>query len=280
MRRASGAARGPPAWGGGKLNATTVLLEPLAAESARRCSISSATGSTADARARVIAASEGNPLFLEEMAALARERGHVAVPPTIQALLAARLERLASSKNARCSSAARSRARSFTAARSARSWSDELRRARLDRRLAGLVRKELIRPHHATLPDDVAFRFRHLLIRDAAYDGLPKATRAHCTSGSRSWLEEAAATSPSSTRSPAGTSNKRSATSGNSASRRARARVGAPPTICMRQAGAPASAATCRPQRASWSVHSRWRQRMKRATQRSRSTSPTADRGR
>ena len=40
------------------------------------------------------------------------------------------------------------------------------------------MRKELIRPHPATLRDDVAFRFRHLLIRDAAYDGLPKAARA------------------------------------------------------------------------------------------------------
>ena len=38
----------------------------------------------------MIAASEGNPLFLEEMAALTRERGTVAVPPTIQALLAER----------------------------------------------------------------------------------------------------------------------------------------------------------------------------------------------
>ena len=42
----------------------------------------------------MIAASAGNPLFLEEMATLARERGTVEVPPTIQALLAARLERL------------------------------------------------------------------------------------------------------------------------------------------------------------------------------------------
>ena len=40
------------------------------------------------------------------------------------------------------------------------------------------MRKELIRPHPATLGSDDAFRFRHLLIRDAAYDGLPKATRA------------------------------------------------------------------------------------------------------
>ena len=47
-------------------------------------------------RARIVAAAEGNPLFLEEMVALVREVGEreVAVPPTIQALLAARLDQL------------------------------------------------------------------------------------------------------------------------------------------------------------------------------------------
>ncbi len=54
--------------------------------------------STREARAQVIAASDGNPLFLEEMVALAQERGIVVVPPTIQALLAARLERLAAAE--------------------------------------------------------------------------------------------------------------------------------------------------------------------------------------
>ena len=43
----------------------------------------------------MITTSEGNPLFLEEMATLAREGVTAEVPPTIQALLAARLERLA-----------------------------------------------------------------------------------------------------------------------------------------------------------------------------------------
>ena len=84
-----------PAWGGGKLNATTVLLEPLGATDSEALLDQLGDGLDPEARARVIAASEGNPLFLEEMVALARERGTVAVPPTIQALLAARLERLA-----------------------------------------------------------------------------------------------------------------------------------------------------------------------------------------
>ena len=62
--------------------------------------------------------------------------------------------------------------------------------AEVDRRLAGLVRKELIRPHATAFQDDEAFRFRHLLIRDAAYDGLAKATRAELHERFASWLEE------------------------------------------------------------------------------------------
>ena len=156
--------------------------------SAKRCWITSAMDSAADARARVVAASEGNPLFLEEMAALTRERGTIAVPPTIQALLAARLECLALEEREVLERGAiegevfhRTTVRALAGDRPA---------AELDRRLAGLVRKELIRPHAPAFQDDEAFRFRHLLIRDAAYDGLPKATRAELHERFASWLEE------------------------------------------------------------------------------------------
>ena len=54
----------------------------------------------------------------------------------------------------------------------------------------GLVRKELIRPDSSQIPGDDAFRFRHLLIRDAAYDALPKATRAELHQRFAAWLAE------------------------------------------------------------------------------------------
>ena len=53
----------------------------------------------------------------------------------------------------------------------------------------GLVRKELIRPSATTFVGDHAFRFRHLLIRDAAYDALPKETRADLHERFATWLE-------------------------------------------------------------------------------------------
>ena len=71
--------------GGGKLNATTVLLEPLAAADCDAPLAQLGDGLDPGTRTRVITASEGNPLFLGEMAAFARETGTVAAPPTIRA---------------------------------------------------------------------------------------------------------------------------------------------------------------------------------------------------
>ena len=176
-----------PGWGGGKLNATAVLLEPLGAEESQVLLGQLADGLDAQARARVIAASEGNPLFMEEMVALARERGTVVVPPTIQALLAARLERLSSDER---DVLERGAVEGEVFHRLAvRALSGEPGSSEVELRLAGLVRKELIRPHPATLGADEAYRFRHLLIRDAAYEGLPKATRAELHERFARWLE-------------------------------------------------------------------------------------------
>lgn len=179
-----------PSWGGGKLNATTVLLEPLGANEAEALVDQLGNGLGEAARARVVAASEGNPLFLEEMVALARERGTVTVPPTIQALLAARLERLAAEERELLERGAVEGQVFHRLA--VRALANERLATQVEPRLAGLVRKELIRPHPATFAGD-AFRFRHLLIRDAAYDGLPKAVRAELHQRFAHWLEDSGA---------------------------------------------------------------------------------------
>ena len=89
-----------PGWGGGKLNATSVLLESLSDEESTQLldNLAGLAGVGGPTRRRIVEAAEGNPLFVEEMFALATEDGHSAgelvVPPTIQALLAARLDRL------------------------------------------------------------------------------------------------------------------------------------------------------------------------------------------
>ena len=175
------------AWGSGRRNTASVRLEPLDQAASARLFDQLGEGLDQAMRTRVIAASEGNPLFLEEMAALAREQGAVAVPGTIQALLAARLERLSPPERDLVERGAIEgevfhRLAVCALTRGAQPAEVELR-------LGGLVRKDMIRPHPPTFPDDEAFRFRHALIRDAAYDALPKAARAELHERFASWLE-------------------------------------------------------------------------------------------
>jgi class 3 adenylate cyclase/tetratricopeptide (TPR) repeat protein len=176
-----------PSWGGGKLNATTVLLEPLDAAETEQL-IAELGGVGAGLRDRILQVAEGNPLFLEEMLALVRDSGgaEVEVPPTIQALLAARLDQLDPAERSvleRGSVEGRTFHRGAVAALAEGDGS-------VDQRLIALVRKELVRPDRAQLRGDDAYRFRHLLIRDAAYDALPKATRADLHERFARWIEE------------------------------------------------------------------------------------------
>ena len=138
-------------------------------------------------RERVARAAGGNPLFIEEMLAMAGEADEeMVVPATLQALLAARLDQLDPAERAvleRASIEGEIFHRGAVQALSA----DE---TPVTPRLAALVRKELIRPDKAQLAGEDGFSFRHLLLRDAAYEALPKAVRADLHEGLAKWLEQ------------------------------------------------------------------------------------------
>jgi class 3 adenylate cyclase/tetratricopeptide (TPR) repeat protein len=178
-------------WGGGKLNATTVLLEPLPETDARDL----LRNLTAPARlrdstmARILALAEGNPLFVEEVIAMLIDDGvlslgaadrpsadepiAIAVPPTIHALIAARLDRLDASERT-VIEAASIEGKEFSRQRLEALVGDGERDS-VDVDLHALIRKDLIR--HVGSSEDT-FRFRHQLIRDGAYEGMPKELRA------------------------------------------------------------------------------------------------------
>ena len=141
---------------------------------------------TDELRAKITHASGGNPLFVTEMVVMAAEsEGEVAVPPTLQALLAARLDQLEGSERSVLERGAVEGEIFHRGAVQALSDGRPV-----TPRLAALVRKGLIRPDTPQLPGDDAFRFRHLLFRDAAYDALPKATRAELHERLAAWLDQ------------------------------------------------------------------------------------------
>jgi class 3 adenylate cyclase/tetratricopeptide (TPR) repeat protein len=137
-------------------------------------------------RRKITRAAGGNPLFVTEMLAMASSGADdVVVPPTLQALMAARLDQLSSSERAVLELGAVEGEIFHRAA--VQALSEE---SRVTPYLAALVRKELISPERSAFPGDDAFRFRHLLIRDATYEALPKATRAELHERYADWLRE------------------------------------------------------------------------------------------
>ena len=143
-------------------------------------------------RTRVAETAEGNPLFLEQMLAMLAERGEAVeegvVPPTIQALLAARLDRLAPSERSvieRASVAGKEFSKQALVALADPGGEDDVSPTR---DLEGLIRRELVRPVFSESGE--AFRFRHNLIREAAYGAIPKKARAVLHERFATWLEE------------------------------------------------------------------------------------------
>ncbi|HEY7562691.1 MAG TPA: AAA family ATPase, partial [Gaiellaceae bacterium] len=192
-----------PTWGGGKLNATSILLEPLTeAESSRLIDNLLGRAALAEARERIQAAAEGNPLFVEEMLRMLVDDGllraddgtwvstadlaDVEVPTTIRILLAARLDRLDDDER-RVIERGSVEGKVFHRG-AVEALSPDLGRERVDSCLLALMRKELVRPDRSTVAGEDAFRFRHILIRDAAYEAVPKSARAELHERFADWV--------------------------------------------------------------------------------------------
>ena len=142
---------------------------------------------SAELREQIARAAGGNPLFVTEMVAMASSAdGEVAVPPNLRALLTARLDQVDAAER-RVLERGAVEGEIFHRGAVQALAPDE---PQVTARLAGLVRRELVRPDRAHIPGEDGFRFRHLLIRDAAYESLSKSLRAELHSRFADWLEK------------------------------------------------------------------------------------------
>ena len=143
-----------------------------------------------DVREQLTARAEGNPLFLQQMIAFLRETGgdavDVSVPPTIHALLAARLDRLTVAGAARDRRRLGDRARVLGRGRRGA----RRRRRRSPAVLETLTRKQLVAPEPSTFEGETGFAFSHILVRDAAYESITKEDRAELHERLADWLEQ------------------------------------------------------------------------------------------
>ena len=180
-----------PSWSRGRLNSTTVLLEPLS-EADCEALVCELLGADLPepAAGRIVAAAEGNPLFVEELIGMLLDDGQVRrvgggvvvagaierveLPPTIQALLSARLDRLSNAERGVVERASiEGQVFHLGALAALGAVPDEILPT-----VRTLAHKQLFRSDQAALPGQDAYRFRHILIREAAYERVSKEVRA------------------------------------------------------------------------------------------------------
>lgn len=197
-----------PTWGGGKRNAASISLDPLSEAEGEAMLDDLLPGEIApELRHTIVERSEGNPLYVEEIVRkliddgvlratkasrweVARSVEDVELPRSIQGLIATRLDGLPEDEKAALQDAAVI-GRVF--------WVGAV--AELTGRSIGEVRdalgrlrvKELVLPHEpSSFSDEHEFSFRHNLIRDGAYDSLPKSLRADKHAGVARWAQRRA----------------------------------------------------------------------------------------
>jgi DNA-binding SARP family transcriptional activator len=183
---------GRSGWGGGRFDATTLALQPLTEEQGGELlhHLSGDVGFAPATRARILAAAEGNPLFLEEVLAMVTDQGvigngaaerapvdlvDVPIPPTVQAILEARLDRLPPELRRTLERAAVI-GKDFTD-EDLRSITPEEEQASLPGVLDQLVIRDLIALEQVSSRGRT-YAFRHILIRDVAEAGAAKRVRA------------------------------------------------------------------------------------------------------
>jgi class 3 adenylate cyclase/tetratricopeptide (TPR) repeat protein len=193
------------AWGAGLANHTGIRLSRLSDRDTAKLvsALLEETVLATDTQQLLLGRAGGNPLYAVEFVRMLRDREEldeqgrlrttteVAVPDSIQALVAARLDTLPLERKALLQDAAVMGKVFWAGSVSAMSGLD---RQEVEEALHELARKELVRPaRQSSMEDEVEYAFWHLLVRDVAYEQIPRAQRASRHIKAASWLEDKAA---------------------------------------------------------------------------------------
>jgi DNA-binding SARP family transcriptional activator/class 3 adenylate cyclase len=194
-------------WGGGKRNSTTVSLAPLTSDETARLlsALLSKAVLPAKTQAVLLERSGGNPLYAEEFVRMLTDRGifvrrdgaieiaadaEIPVPETVQALIAARLDTLTTDRKSLLHAAAVVGKVFWAGAVSSVGGIEEIA---VRGGLRELVRKELVRPTRtSSIEDQEEFSFWHALVRDVAYQQIPRAARGRWHRAAAEWIERIA----------------------------------------------------------------------------------------
>jgi class 3 adenylate cyclase/tetratricopeptide (TPR) repeat protein len=185
-----------PGWGGGRIRSTAIELEPLAREEseALAAALLAEHDVAATVRTRLLEKTEGNPLFVEETVRMLLEEETAdgdRIPDTLQALIGARIDRLPAGEKIVLQ-------RGSVIGRTF--WSgaiDHLSREydadELEDMLDDLLLRDFVtREERSTISGEAAYRFKHVLIREVAYGGLSKSSRAEYHTRFAEWLHQKA----------------------------------------------------------------------------------------
>ncbi len=173
-------------WGGGKVNSSTILLSPLS-EGETAALVHELLGQVAidaDLQARLLEHAGGNPLYAEEFTRMLLERPReTVVPESVQGMIAARLDTLPPAEKQLLQDAAVT-GRAF--------WLGALggERRTLEEQLHSLSRKEFVtRQRQSSVAGEDEYTFRHALVREVAYEQIPRAERVRKHRAAAEWIE-------------------------------------------------------------------------------------------
>jgi class 3 adenylate cyclase/tetratricopeptide (TPR) repeat protein len=182
------------AWAASDAAIELISVRPLADDETRTLVANIASSLDDEQRERIATLAEGFPLFAEQLVAYAEDAGAEfdvdEVPPTLETLLASRLERLEREERDVLERAAVIGREFWRGAVVALTPEEE--RASVGRHLISLVRKALVQPARSELAREDALRFRHVLVRDVTYGAIPKKARAELHEAAAEWLERRA----------------------------------------------------------------------------------------